>query len=335
LRAAGDDLRAGTKRAHGTYYFLGALAMKHHKLDLAAVQFRQAVRVAPKESQVDAYSSLIDVLWYAGKPAEVETVCRDGLDSRELFIAPVFFNFHLARALADQGKEDAAIAAADKAILQAGDGDRLVVRLRRHLVLRILGKWDDAIEYGKKLLEEFDTPGDRAKVRYALAAAYWGAKKATEAETLLRAILDENPDDAGACNDLGYHLADQGRNLDEAERLVRHAIAIDRIERRKSGSAELENAAYRDSLGWVLFRKGKHAEAKAEFERSLELPGGATDAVVWDHYGDALFRLGDKPKAKFAWEKAKQLYEDDLRLSTRTRRDGRLDEVKRKLTRVP
>ena len=148
-------------------------------------------------------------------------------------------------------------------------------------------------------------------------------------------VLDlEDADDAGACNDLGYHLADQGRNLDEAERLVRHALMLDRIERRKSGSPEPESAAYRDSLGWVLFRRGKLPEARAELEAALALPEGASDPVAWDHLGDVLFRSGDKAGAREKWAKARALYEADARLSSQGRRDGRLDEVKRKLART-
>ena len=61
------------------------------------------------------------------------------------------------------------------------------------------------------------------------------------------------------------------------------------------------------------------------------LPDGESDPVVWDHLGDVLFRSGDKPGAKQMWTKAQELYEADLRLSARGKRDGRLDEVKRKL----
>jgi tetratricopeptide (TPR) repeat protein len=335
LRAAGEELRAGTKHTHGTYFFLGALAARHQKLELAALQFRQAARIAPLASQADAYGALIRVLQLAGKSAEIETVCRDALADPDIHVAQVFFNFYLSLALAELGKADKALEAADKAVLQAGDTDRLTVRIRRHLVLCVLGRWDEAIEYGNKLAGEFDSPADRARVRYAQAGAYWGAKKNAEAEAILRAILDDDPDHAGACNDLGYHLADMGRNLDEAERLVRHALTVDRIDRRKAGSADPESALYRDSLGWVLFRQGKLAEARVELERATAQSAAAVDPVVWDHLGDVLFRLNDKPKAKAAWEKAKELYEADLRPSSRGRRDGRLDELKRKLARVP
>ena len=41
-----------------------------------------------------------------------------------------------------------------------------------------------------------------------------------------------------------------------------------------------ENAAYRDSLGWVLFRKGRLAEALPELEKSVALE--ADDPAVLD-----------------------------------------------------
>lgn len=331
LAAAADDLRAGTKRATGTFYFLGALAAKHRKLDLAEHHFRQAALSAPRDARHNAQTALLNVLWQARRPDKVERVCRDALDGQG--VQP-FLYFHLSLALAEQGKAERALEAAEQCILQAGDGDRLTVRLNKHAVLRALGRWDAALEYGSKLLEEFDGPTDRQRVRYAQAGAYWAAGKPREAEALLRAVLDADPDDPGACNDLGYHLADQGRDLAEAERLVRHAITLDRIKRRKAGNVEPDSAAYRDSLGWVFFRQGKLPEARAELEAAAALPDGAADPTVWDHLGDVLFRSGEKAKAKAAWLKARELLEADGRQSA-GRRDGRLDELKRKLARVP
>jgi tetratricopeptide (TPR) repeat protein len=334
LQAAGEDLRAGNKRTYGTYFFLGATAARHHKLELAILQFRQAVRLAPQGQHWDAYTSLFQVLRSANRPGEIETVCLNALANGELGGHELLFNFHLALALAEQGKPEA-LAVADKLVGQGGDLNRLTVCVRRQLVLATMSKWDDAIEYGKKLLEEYDAPADRTRVRHELATAYFGAKKYAEGEAVLRAILDDDPDDTRACNTLGYHFAEQGRNLDEAERLIRHALAVDAIDRRKSGSADADHAGYRDSLGWVLFRRGKLPEARAELEKAVALSAGASDPTVWDHLGDVLFRLNEKARAKTAWEKAKELYEADPRVSSRGRRDGRLDEVRLKLKRVP
>jgi tetratricopeptide (TPR) repeat protein len=330
LRAAAEELRQGTKRAHQTWQAMGALAARHRKLELAAVQFRQAVQSAPRNTEYEAYAGLIEVLWRLRKPADVAAVCEGGLRSAQA-TPPVFFNHHLALALAQLGDADRALAAADKAILQAGAGFRLGARLRKVWVLRTLGRYDDAAALARRLLDEFPDPADRANTRYVLAGALWGAKKHAEAEAELRAILEADPDHAGACNELGYYLADQGRSLDEAERLIRHAVAVDRADRRRAGDPEPENAAYLDSLGWVLFRRGKLPEARDWLEKAAAQPDGAVDPVVWDHLGDVCFRLGEKAKAKAHWEQALGLYESD----PRGKEGGRLDEVKRKLKRVP
>ncbi|MFO0801801.1 MAG: tetratricopeptide repeat protein [Gemmataceae bacterium] len=204
------------------------------------------------------------------------------------------------------GNADDAIAAADKAIAQGGAADRLSLRLQKVAVLQRLGRWDDAVALCKKLLAEFDETGERLRIRYSLANSYWGAKKHAESEAELRAILDADADHAGACNDLGYHLAEQGRNLDEAERLVRRAISIDRVDRRRSGDPEADSPAYLDSLAWVLFRREKLEAARDLLTQAAAMPDGANDGVVWDHLGDVQYRLGEKDKARAAWLEAEQ-----------------------------
>jgi tetratricopeptide (TPR) repeat protein len=338
IRAGAADLEMGTKRNYQVYYYLGQLAARHDELALAALQFQEAVRRAPRSSrdsegtQGDAYAALIDVLRRSGKLDQLVRVCREGLADGSL--GEGFFNYYLAGALAELNDAEGALAAVEKAIAQSGDSNRLAVRLQKVSVLRILGRSADAIAAAKKLLEEFEVPADRLRIRYALAGAYWAAKKRNEAEAELRAILDADPDHAAACNDLGFYLADQGRDLDEAERLIRLAIANDRIDRRKAGLSEPENATYIDSLGWVLFRRGRLVDARAELERAVALHAGATDPVVWDHLGDVLFRLGEKDEARRAWEKAERLYEDLPRGAARAGSD-RLDELKRKLKALP
>jgi tetratricopeptide (TPR) repeat protein len=91
-----------------------------------------------------------------------------------------------------------------------------------------------------------------------LSTVYSAAKKSAEATEQLQLILEQDPNDATANNDLGYMWADEGKNLAEAEKLIRKALALDREERTKGKAvgpdADRENAAYADSLGWVLFR---------------------------------------------------------------------------------
>ena len=90
--------------------------------------------------------------------------------------------------------------------------------------------------------------------------------------------------------------------------------------------SDLENAAYIDSLGWVLFRKGDLKGARAELEKAAKLPGGDDDPVVWDHLADVLFRLGEKDKAIAAWQKALALFDSRVRP-----KDERYKEIQQKM----
>src|SRR5262249_30424554 len=152
----------------------------------------------------------------------------------------------------------------------------------------------------------------------------------TKAEEQLELVLKSDPNNAVACNDLGYLWADQNKNLDRAEELIRKAITIDRRQHRtfspvaagkQDGPAkDIDHAAYVDSLGWVLFRRGKVDEARHELERATALPDGE-DPVIWEHLGDVYHHLRDAARARTAWEHARQLYQQGQRKSEERARD--------------
>jgi len=160
---------------------------------------------------------------------------------------------------------------------------------------------------------------------------YSAAKDYAKAEEQLQILLENDANDATANNDLGYQWAEQGKNLEQAEKLIRKAIELDR-KQRVTGTvlgtdADRDNAAYVDSLGWVLFRRGRLDAARKELEKAVALPEGVEDPTVWDHLGDVCFRLGDKAKAKEAWTKAVELYE----VAHERMIDDRYKEIKEKL----
>ena len=130
-------------------------------------------------------------------------------------------------------------------------------------------------------------PDDR-DARWQLATILEKMDKIAEAEPEFRALIADKPDDAPALNYLGYSLADRGLKLSEAEGFIRRALAI-----------EPSNPAYRDSLGWVLFKEGRSTEAVHELAVSArDLPD---DDSVWDHLGDARKALGREEAAWRAW----------------------------------
>jgi tetratricopeptide (TPR) repeat protein len=117
----------------------------------------------------------------------------------------------------------------------------------------------------------------------------------------LEMVLKIDPDSTGANNDLGYTFADEGKNLGQAETMIRHAIA-----------EEPDNVAYLDSLGWVLYKRGHFAEARGYLEKAVE-PASQADPVVLNHLGDDLYRLNASTDAQHRWQTAADRVDEQLK----------------------
>ena len=94
-----------------------------------------------------------------------------------------------------------------------------------------------------------------------------------------------------ALNYLGYMLADQNMNLEEALNYIKRAVDIDPT-----------NGAYLDSLGWAYFRLGKYDLAEENLTKAAQKIN--TDPTVHDHLGDLYQKLGKLKLAATHWERA-------------------------------
>jgi Flp pilus assembly protein TadD len=128
----------------------------------------------------------------------------------------------------------------------------------------------------------------------------------TEAD--LRDILSREPDNADAMNALGYTLADRTERYEEAYELIKRAV-------------ELKPADHYvvDSLGWVLFRLGRHKEAIKYLRQAMALKA---DPEVAAHLGEVLWVAGDRDGAKSVWNAALETTPDDRRLLEVLKRFG-------------
>ena len=131
---------------------------------------------------------------------------------------------------------------------------------------------------------------DREELRYARAAVLERSGQVDAALTELRAVVDARPEDPNAENALGFTLADHGRNLAEAERRIRAALA-----------ERPDSAAIMDSLGWVLHRRGQTADALGWLRRAYALD---PDPEIAAHLGLAQWALGDRAGAEHSWRES-------------------------------
>jgi tetratricopeptide (TPR) repeat protein len=190
-------------------------------------------------------------------------------------------------------------------------GDTPYTMSYRVNVYNILGnhrealKLCDTILATDKLTEQlvFNTKKQKAQCLTLLG-------KHTDNEKLLRALLDDHPDDPVLLNTLGYNLAEQNRKLPEAEKLLQRAMELDKDERRRSGDFDSVSGSILDSQAWLLFRKRQFKAAREALELAVESTEESRSPIAWDHLGDVYFELNDRKAAIKAWRKAQGYYEN-------------------------
>jgi tetratricopeptide (TPR) repeat protein len=331
LEAAGPKIGTGELLPQ-TRLALALLADHTRQLDQAERLYRSCLDGAGigfRRDEQEVYYGLLRVLWRQRKHQEIIDLCQQGLKQGRR-VNRVLFYTDMARALGQLGKMDEALKQADKAVEFAGAREDVYARRLRAMFLADLQRYDEAITDCERLLKDYKERDDVREIRSTLSVIYSQAKNYPKAEEQLQILIETDPNDATAHNDLGYLWADQGKNLTEAEKLVRRALELDHRQRTTGKVLEDEdedNAAYVDSLGWVLLRQGKLQSALAQLERAVKLPTGEDDPVVWDHLGDVYSRLDQKDKARTAYKKAVELYDAGRRRKT----DDRYKEVKEKI----
>jgi len=319
LRDARAELVRSEKRETKTWFILASLATRTRQLAVAEQFFRQCLQQLPADQEVRVYLGLFQVLMRQRKYKDVVSLCQDALAHRAARNGTEsIFHPPLAVALAALGQYDEALVHADKAIRLTSDEWKVVQHCRKALILAQAGRYADGVRECEETLKEFKLMTQVQEIRQTLSQVYSMQGDHAKSEEQLRLILEMDPDVPLANNNLGYQMADRNVNLDDAERLIRRAIEADRSSRRQADD-DGDNAAYLDSLGWVLFRKGKLTEAREWLEKAAALPDGADDPTVWEHLGDVYVKLDLPGKAKESWHTSLKMWETAAKRKGETR----------------
>lgn len=109
-----------------------------------------------------------------------------------------------------------------------------------------------------------------------------------KSEQALRRIIELQPGDSRAYNQLGYALADGPNRHDEALVLLERAIEI-----------SPDDPAIIDSLAWAQYKLGRYEEALANLQRAY---AAFPDPEVAAHLGEVLWAMGRQREANRVWE---------------------------------
>jgi tetratricopeptide (TPR) repeat protein len=117
----------------------------------------------------------------------------------------------------------------------------------------------------------------------------------------MKQVVEMDPNHVQGLNYLAFTYADSGKNLEEAEGLVRRALEI-----------EPHDGYILDTLGWVLFKRGQFDESIRVLETAYK--SQPNESVIAEHLGDVYSRSHFNDKAKKMYQKAAELGPDDPKL---------------------
>lgn len=124
----------------------------------------------------------------------------------------------------------------------------------------------------------------------ALSHADLGQTSAAIAD--LRHVLELKPDDIDAMNALGYTLADENRDLDEAGTLLRRAL-----------DSKPDEPAIIDSWGWLQYRLGDLKSAEASLRKAWSM---RKDPDIGVHLGEVLWQSGRHEAARKVFDQVRR-----------------------------
>ena len=242
---------------------------------------------------------LARVLMVAEKYLPAAGLLRSAADDRALGVFKPQFLFQLSQAYAFGDKTKQALAVIGEA---RRTSNHPLLHYQEAWIYYHAQQWDKAVPLFERVIKQF--PDDKSVVRrcqFSLSNIYVQQGDVRKGEVVLEKVFAEDPDNPSVNNDLGYLYADQGKKLEQAERMIRKAL-----------KAEPKNSAYLDSMGWVLFKRGKYDEA-LKYLKMASADRDGKDPTILEHLGDCLEKLKQKKQAVESWKQALELARKDKR----------------------
>ena len=258
---------------------------------------------------VDQYADLPGAAFQAAQSAELLGYQREAIDWYKQVGGEQSLRAVMRRAflLAELGDVEEARNLVAQLRIQTDNGVRSQSYQVEAQILQGAGRRDEAM---RVLNDALAALPDDIPLRYARALLAAGLGQVALAESDLRRIIADQPDNAAAINALGYTLADLTDRYDEAEQLIFLAYEL------QPGDASII-----DSMGWISYRRGRLVEAEKYLREAWEL---LRNAEIAAHLGEVLWASGQKDEARAFWKLGVEMENDNEILVETMQRFGEL-----------
>ena len=181
---------------------------------------------------------------------------------------------------------------------------------------------DEALKVFQKGVRQIAPESDKtiASDFYSIMGDLYHLKNMNaEAYAAYDSALVYKPDNIGALNNYAYYLSVEKKDLDKAEEMSYRTV-----------KAEPSNGTYLDTYAWILFEKGKYAEARIYIDQAMKHEGDKSSVVV-EHCGDIYYHNGEHERAVEYWIQSEKLAHEPAENENEARKAEELKLLKRKI----
>lgn len=260
---------------------VGVLSLQLQDYALAQAHFKRLLELPYRDKNT--------VRMYLGQIAEEQKNYPEALrwyDEVASGDAHLRAQLRIALVLGRQGKLEEARARLRQT--EAGNVEGTVqLLLTEAQLLRDANKVQEAFELIENALKKLP---DQPELLYDYAMLAEKLDRVDLLESNLKKLIRLRPDHAHAHNALGYSLADRNLRLPEAQNLIEKALQL-----------APEDPFIIDSMGWLMYRMGKHQQALEYLRKAY---AARSDPEIAAHLGEVLWNSGERREAEKIWNDA-------------------------------
>jgi len=267
------------------------------------LRIRARIAIGSKNIQkaTQLYEKLIEI--NPEEEAYGETLSRllmntDNFDQTEKFLKELISRYpektthylNLAILYRNNDKYETALSTLDSASTHFPDNSD--IPYLKGTIYYYQGFGEKATEYLQKALK-FNQ--NHTEAAHMLANNWDQLQQYDKSDSLYKELIQKNPEDAIALNNLAYSLAQRATNLDSALNYVNRALKL-----------RPDNPSYLDTKGWVYYKLNKPREAAKWIKKALEKIDNG-NAEIYQHLGEIYLKLKNEKAAQKYFEEAKRL----------------------------